>query len=524
MKRRTFCKALGLGAVWAACGAALPAGAEQSASAGRAVEGESVTLFYRSDLSADDVSHDYFYSDRFFDHSALEYDHDLALASLGLALSAFNTIASVSRYWIDGDAGRQDSLAAAFEELGFTDAEFHNYDVSGNTVDDFVAFGLARKTLIRDGQPTTLVALALRGGGYGNEWVCNMRVGSESAHSGLVAPVAEVFTTLQMYLLRLFRLNSGTFKLWLCGYSRGACVANLLAGRIHNELSMLVQDNTFVYTFAAPSALTAGDRPELQQDFAANDGGDWPSTNIFNLISSGDIVPRVMPGQWGYARNGSDRFLPSTKKAEELAALNGLAAGLGTRALDFTQLATAEETTAIVNSLCTFFGDASNYHQNYEAALMDMMECAFYMSEEETVEGKILTDEEIVTRLRGLTNMDQVPYWTIVRSVWAASTMSRPILERFGGNVPLRVQQIVIPMLAVGLCYGIDTDVLKTIVTTVLYLIARLTDPTDALRAGFCHYCENYIALMEYYSPTEHTLSPSTRQEDEKPHKGLLGH
>ena len=119
------------------------------------------------------------------------------------------------------------------------------------------------------------------------------------------------FEDLQDYLKKAEAAAGtlGTIKLWLGGYSRGAAVANL---------TQIAQENTFVYTFAAPAALTAVDRPDLQADYDNDhtaDGGlktDWDVSNIFNIISSGDIVARVMPEEWGYHRNGNDRFLPST--------------------------------------------------------------------------------------------------------------------------------------------------------------------------------------------------------------------
>ena len=39
--------------------------------------------------------------------------------------------------------------------------------------------------------------------------------------------------------------------------------------------------------------------------------------------------------------------------------------------------------------------------------------------------------------------------------------------------------------------------------------VSRLDD--DAIRAAFCHHCENYIALMEYYAPSEHCMEATTR-------------
>ena len=122
MKRRTFCT--GAAALLGSFLLAPPAAAASADSiTGRAVEDGSHLLSFRSELSLMDISHTFYYSDRFFAHSALEYDHALALASLGLALSAFNTAESDSRYWVNADVGRQDNLAAAYEELGFADTQ-----------------------------------------------------------------------------------------------------------------------------------------------------------------------------------------------------------------------------------------------------------------------------------------------------------------------------------------------------------------------------------------------------------------
>ncbi len=521
MKRRTFCT--GAAALLGSCLLASPAAAAEPQSSpvtGHPAEDGEHLLFFRSELSIMDICHLFYYSDSFFAHSATEYDHSLAFASLGLALSAFNTADSDSQYWVNADVGRQANLASSYEELGFADARFYNYDLDVGAPGDYVGYGMARKTLLNaDGSRTTIVALTMRGGGYGGEWVSNLHVGEGSAHEGFITPVDEVFEKLCSYLAHaMFQEELGTVKLWIVGYSRGGIIANLLAGRIHNELPQLTEENVFVYTFAPPMALTATDCPELQQDFDNNHlpnghlKSTWDTSNIFNIISSGDIVSRVLPEGWGYHRNGNDRFLPSTKNKAELADLDAMGKQFGPMELSFSGLSTAEDTNAVVESVQKFCVSKENFHDKYEAALMDMIECAFLRSEAEIKEGKILSDEEIVERLRGLSNMERFTWWEVIRNVWAASTISRPILERFGSNVPIRVQQIIIPMIAVGLCYGIETDVIKMVSSYVIGLLSVRTDPDNVLRAAYCHHVENYIALMEYYSPDEHGMKPFTRK------------
>ena len=71
--------------------------------------------------------------------------------------------------------GREAHIAAAYETLGFEDALFYNYDLDTGRAGDFVGYSLARKTLTLNGQRTTLVALVLRGGGYGGGYGGNRR-------------------------------------------------------------------------------------------------------------------------------------------------------------------------------------------------------------------------------------------------------------------------------------------------------------------------------------------------------------
>ena len=79
-----------------------------------------------------------------------------------------------------------------------------------------------------------------------------------------------------------------------------------------------------------------------------------PESNIFSIISSGDAVARVLPAAWGYHRNGCDRFLPATRNAEELADLDALGAEFGPHRWWSSSLATAEDTSALINIVAKF--------------------------------------------------------------------------------------------------------------------------------------------------------------------------
>ena len=540
MKRRDFCKALVCSAALAP-GLALPRAeaAAKSQTVGRAVPAGNYTMSFRSELSQMDIEHEYYYSDSFFAHTSIQYDHQLALATLGMVTAAFNTWASDAKYWANGDVGRENSLDAAYAKLGFGDVKYRYYDVDVGRAGDFVGWSTARKTITLNGKRTTIVALILRGGGYGGEWVSNLHTGVGTGHAGFVIATGEVLAHLRSYLDAAAKeADLGTLKLWVCGYSRGAAAANLLAARIAKELPAIERKNTFVYTFATPAALTRASYPDYQLDFDNNHNTDgtlragWASSNIFNLVSSGDLVPRVMPAEWGYYRNGNDRFLPCTRDPQEQADLDALGAGFGPVALAISQLATKEDTDGVLVRLENFFGSKQTYHDKYEAMLMDMVQAAFTRSEAEVAEGHTLTDEEVEARLRGLGNMRQLDEEKLTKAVHNASAMSRPLLEKLETtdgsvkidfsvrdkdihldfDVPLRVRQAVIPVLAVGLYYGVDSATVSSIARYIFQFMSMKPDSADVVvRAAFCHHFEDYASLMEYYAPSAHGMEGVTR-------------
>ena len=511
MKRRDFCKALVCSAALAP-GLALPRAeaAAKSQTVGRAVPAGNYTMSFRSELSQMDIEHEYYYSDSFFRAQLHPVRPPAGAGDAGHGDGCFQYMDQRCEILGQRDVGREDSLDAAYTKLGFGDVKYRYYDVDVGKAGDFVGWSTARKTITLNSKRTTIVALILRGGGYGGEWVSNLHTGAGHAHSGFIIPVHEVFADLKNYLAAAQQKGElGVVKLWMGGYSRGAAVANLLAARVNRELSGLERENVFVYTFATPVALGPQDYPDLQQDYDNNHNADgslkesWGESNIFNIISSGDIVPHLLPEEWGFHRNGNDRFLPSTRNEEELEDLNEMGRNdFGPTPLDFSWLATDKETDEVMLRMEEYFISRENYHEKYEAALMDMIQCAFIRSEKEVTQNKVLDDGEVIQRLRTLTHLKNMDYWKISRAVWAASTMSRAVLKRVDAeNIPIRAQQIVVPILAVGLCYGLESEAVSLIAKYILMFVSMRSAPDDAIRAAFCHHCENYIALMEYYDP-----------------------
>lgn len=523
MKRRDFCKGLAvtLAAGTLAPAAALPQAGAATALVGRAVPDDYYTLWYRSDRCGADLRHDYYYSDSLFDHPATEYDNQLALATLGMAAAADCTWESDQRYWMEGEVGRADHIRDAFAKLGFTEVQLFNYTHSLNDTPDTVGCAIARKTLVRGGRQVTIIGAFLRGSGYGAEWSGNLHAGPGSAHTGFVTAARQLVEKIRGYVqASAKRQPLGTLKLWMGGYSRGGGVANLVAARLPAVLPQLEKKNTFVYTFAAPASLTAADCPDLQQDYDNNHAADgrlkkdWGTSNIFNIVSSGDVIPRILPAEWGFYRNGNDRFLPSTVIPEELQALNDRSAGMEGTPIDFGRLAVSEETDAVLRSMLDLFCDRQTYYKGYEDAMRCMLQCATTRTEEEVTRGIVRDDAAVVAQLRSMELMQRFPQEKVERCVQAASALSRPVLEKLGSAVPLQAQQIVIPMLAVGLCFELQPETVQLVADFVLSTITVKGQLSGILKTVLCHFQENYITVLEAYDPADHGMTPYTRREE----------
>ncbi|MDO5847422.1 MAG: hypothetical protein Q4Q20_03875, partial [Methanocorpusculum sp.] len=115
--------------------------------------------------------------DALFSPQATTYNLSLAQASLAMAAAAFSS-PGVS-YAASGDeaaAKRSANLKTAYEQLGFSEMKFHNYDKPLNVTDDYAAYGIAKKEITVNGETWTLFAVQIRGSGYAGEWVSNFHI------------------------------------------------------------------------------------------------------------------------------------------------------------------------------------------------------------------------------------------------------------------------------------------------------------------------------------------------------------
>lgn len=243
-----------------------------------------------------DSTAEYAYSDEYFDIDSTIYNPSLATMSLCFELSSWSS--HDTEIWNQ----KSQNAKALLKEIGFEDFaqnEFWNDKPSTKSVGAVVA----NKSL----EDCTLIALAVRGGGYYNEWGSNVAVGLSGEHSGFAEGKENVIRFLNEYIEK--NEISGRVKIWLVGYSRGGAIANLVAGYLNqNGLSNgaeLVPEDLYCYAFAPPKGA-------IEEEI----GKDSEHANIHNIINVNDVVPLVAPGNWGFNRyNTTSRLLPTVTTA-----------------------------------------------------------------------------------------------------------------------------------------------------------------------------------------------------------------
>lgn len=266
-----------------------------------------------------------YFSDRYFMENSTTNNSHLRTMSLAFELSSWSSNESdnwtkdphaQSAKWqnardlLFGIEGNDDYPGLGFNEgslmlNSFWDAE---------PMKDSIGLLAANKTLY-DG--STLVALAIRGGGYGQEWASNFTVGRSGDHDGFAKARDTTLEFLDDYFNK-YEIT-GPIKLWIVGYSRAGVVANMVGGALdsgsytfENNVTVAFND-LFVYAFEPPQGT-------LMENVGS---GDY--SNIHNIVNKNDLVPMVAPSAWGFGRYSNDFYIPGsgTKVKAMLDVLDG---------------------------------------------------------------------------------------------------------------------------------------------------------------------------------------------------------
>lgn len=253
--------------------------------------------------------------DSWFAQGSDAYNHDLARTCVALCA----VVNAESAFY--GGKTEVDFAAEALGALGFTDVRTDSYAKRSAASDevaaiftggtDVTAYVFAHKRL-SDGRDLVFVGIR---GTYGSEWLSNfnLKESAQSDHLGFDRAEREIRADLAAYCDEL-GIDPAESALLVTGHSRGGAVANLLAAQLDAAAQegetgqadegargegTFPRGGIYAYTFAAPNATQA------------EDAGDEAYANIFNVVNSTDLVPRLPLEAWGWHRYGVTVELPA---------------------------------------------------------------------------------------------------------------------------------------------------------------------------------------------------------------------
>ena len=286
-----------------------------------------------------DYSTTFYYTDDYFAPSAIndaatsrtmlwsDLDNpSLAACSMDFAVASYTSaegdvIRSSSQTWnntdYDGTKGKADpEYGKAVNAINFlTDCKFTNIEphaLNERPSNDSIGYTLGSKEITvwnaetQKNETYTLIAVGVRGAGYGAEWASNITIGdpatgaigSNGRHYGFDHSAQIVCQGIQNYLSS--HGITGNVKYWVSGFSRAAAVANLVAGYLTDNVSTYKtqQKDVFGYTWECPQA--ASTIGENALDYK----------NIHNILNPMDAVPKVSPSDFEHQRLGVDYQMP----------------------------------------------------------------------------------------------------------------------------------------------------------------------------------------------------------------------
>ena len=296
-----------------------------------------------------DYTSTFYYSDDWFSPSAINADADSAtmkwsdLKNVSLAATSFdfavasyasnegNVKTATSRTWANTDYSDKAKNARSFlTACGFTD--FQAYDYNHAPTNDSIAYVIASKPIYvwddstQSNRSFTLIAVGVRGAGYGAEWASNVTIGdlatgalpSNGRHWGFDTAAQEVCASVRQYLADHNITENA--KYWITGFSRAGATANLVAGYVTDGAASTYhtrQRDVFGYTWECPQGAAA----------AANNANFRNYKNICNILNGMDAVPKVSPDSFNHERLGVDYYMPyykNTTTAENEAFYTGM--------------------------------------------------------------------------------------------------------------------------------------------------------------------------------------------------------
>ena len=250
------------------------------------------------------------YNDGMFLRDSEELSTDMVKLSINLAVTAYDS----------------NQISDVLAQMGFLEQRFYNYtdykttpeEVESVTLfndnrqttmadNDFVGYSISNKTIKYNNTDYMVYIVAVRGTPSTAEWFSDFRLSENNDinkengyHYGFYTAAEEVKKSLKGVLKNDSFDNPENTIILVTGHSRGAAVANIVAGELSTKVEYndyVKRNHVFGYNFACPYVSTSA---------------DTTLTNIYNFNNPGDLIPELPRSKWGYKRYGIDKKFEGT--------------------------------------------------------------------------------------------------------------------------------------------------------------------------------------------------------------------
>ncbi len=251
-------------------------------------------------VGSNDKSAEFIYSDSLFNQSGYNYRQDLATMSLAMGLSggASKTARNANDMTTMNRNFRHFADVCGFSKYA------SNIPMKTRPKVDTIGVNCASKQMTDSKGKATLIAVAVRGFGYQNEWGNNFLLGASGDHEGFSQSRDKALKFIKDYIRDAG--IKGRIKIWSSGYSRGGAVSNLIGGSLDDGYDLgkdVTLDRNDIYIYPAEPALGA----------VKSEVRDAKYNNIHNIVNPNDIVCYAGFPAWGFARYGQDHSVPTKK-------------------------------------------------------------------------------------------------------------------------------------------------------------------------------------------------------------------
>lgn len=144
-----------------------------------------------------------------------------------------------------------------------------------------------------------LISVGFESYNYEKEWADNFYIGESGDQYSYSKVCKDINRALESYLEPYKGYKT---KFWITGYSRGGSLAGMLSKEIIDSgLFGAKKEDCFTYTFESPCSVASK--------------GNYP--NVHNFLNREDLIPQLLPQEYGFARPGNEYYIDNSEHLEE---------------------------------------------------------------------------------------------------------------------------------------------------------------------------------------------------------------